>query len=509
MKPRAATLLRWLAATILLTSLPASRSFPQPGPLGLFEGQADIGDVKNPGSGTYDAGKQEYTISGSGANMWLGSDQFHFVWKQMKGDFILTTRAAFAGKGVEEHRKLGWIVRSSLDPDSPHAVAVVHGNGLTSLQYRRTKGGLTEEVKSPINAADVIQLERKGNTCTMSVAHFGDPFVTTQVSDLELGDAVYAGLFVCAHNPDVVEKATFSDVQITVPARDNFVPYRDYIGSNLEIMDVTTGHRKVIYHSPDSLQAPNWTRDGKALIYNSKGLLYRFDLASGTPTVIDTGIATNNNNDHVLSFSGKMLGISSNHSKEDGNKSIVYVVASSGGNPRRITSQGPSYMHGWSPDDKFLVYTAERNGEFDIYRMSVQGGQEQQLTTAKGLDDGPEYTPDGKYIYFNSNRNGTMQIWRMKPDGSDQEQITNDEYNNWFPHISPDGKWIVIISFPTEVSPGDHPFYKRVCIRSMPAGGGAPKVIAYVYGGQGTINVPSWSPDSKKIAFVSNTGVDK
>jgi TolB protein len=138
--------------------------------------------------------------------------------------------------------------------------------------------------------------------------------------------------------------------------------------------------------------------------------------------------------------------------------------------------------------------------------MSVQGGQEQQLTTAKGLDDGPEYTPDGKYIYFNSNRNGTMQIWRMKPDGSDQEQITNDEYNNWFPHISPDGKSIVIISFPKDVSPGDHPFYKRVCIRSMPASGGVPRVLAYVYGGQGTINVPSWSPDSKKIAFVSNTG---
>jgi TolB protein len=506
MKPRAATFSCWLIAAILLTSLTPRRSSSQRRPLGLFEAQGDIGGVKNPGSGTYDAGKQEYTIAGSGANMWLGSDQFHFVWRQMKGDFILTTRAAFAGKGVEEHRKLGWIVRSSLDPDSPHAVAVVHGNGLTSLQFRRTKGGSTEEVKSTIDAADVIQLERKGNTYTMSVAHFGDPFVTTQVSDLELGDAVYAGLFVCAHNPDVVEKATFSDVQITVPAPDNFVPYRDYIGSNLEIMDVATGHRKAIYHSPDSLQAPNWTRDGKALIYNTKGLLYRFDLASGAPTVIDTGIATNNNNDHVLSFSGKMLGISSNHSKEDGNKSIVYVVASSGGNPRRITSQGPSYMHGWSPDDKFLVYTAERNGDFDIYRMSVQGGQEQQLTTAKGLDDGPEYTPDGKYIYFNSNRNGTMQIWRMKPDGSDQEQITNDEYNNWFPHISPDGKSIVIISFPKEVSPGDHPFYKRVCIRSMPASGGVPRVLAYVYGGQGTINVPSWSPDSKKIAFVSNTG---
>jgi len=132
------------------------------------------------------------------------------------------------------------------------------------------------------------------------------------------------------------------------------------------------------------------------------------------------------------------------------------------------------------------------------------------LTTAKGVDDGPEFTPDGKYIYFNSFRTGLMQIWRMKPDGSEQTQITNDEFNNWFPHISPDGKWIVFISFPKDIAPGDHPFYKHVYLRLMPVGanaGSSPKVIAYLYGGQGTINVPSWSPDSKKIAFVSNTEI--
>ena len=162
-------------------------------------------------------------------------------------------------------------------------------------------------------------------------------------------------------------------------------------------------------------------------------------------------------------------------------------------------------MHGWSPDGKFLIYTGQRDGELDIYRIPISGREEIALTSAKGVDDGPEFTPDGKYIYFNSTRAGTMQIWRMKPDGSNQEQVTNDEYNNWFPHISPDGRWIVILSFSKEVDPADHPFYKQVYIRLMPAAGGNPKVIAYLYGGQGTINVPSWSPDSKKIAFVSNS----
>jgi Tol biopolymer transport system component len=152
------------------------------------------------------------------------------------------------------------------------------------------------------------------------------------------------------------------------------------------------------------------------------------------------------------------------------------------------------------------VYTAERNGEYDIYRISVDGGDEIRLTDAPGLDDGSEYSPDGRYIYFNSARTGSMEIWRMRPDGSDQEQVTDDELNNWFPHVSPDGKWILFLSYLPDVDPGDHPFYRHVYLRLMPVEGGAPKIVAYVYGGQGTINVPSWSPDSRKVAFVSNTG---
>jgi TolB protein len=495
-----------IVVILSITFIP-SLSFSQTKSLGIFEGQNDIGKVNKPGSAIHDAEKQQFTIEGSGANMWADHDEFHFVWKRMKGDFILTTRAQFLGQGVEEHRKIGWMVRSNFDADSTHVNAAVHGDGLTSLQFRRSKGGLTEEVRSSLKASDVIQLERKGDTYTMSAARFGDSFVTQQVTDLALGEEVYIGLYVCSHNKDVTERAVFRDVRITVPAKVNFVPYRDYIGSNLEILDVETGRRKIIYSSPESLQAPNWTPDGKGLIYNKRGRLYRFDLARNMPALLDTGFATSNNNDHVLSFDGKMIGIS-HHSKEDQNKSIVYTLPVRGGTPKRITSKGPSYLHGWSPDGKFLIYTAERNGEFDIYRIPAEGGEEIRITRAKGLDDGPEYSPDGKYIYFNSVRSGAMQIWRMKPDGSDQQQITSDEYNNWFPHISPDGKWIVFLSFSKEVAPDDHPFYKQVYLRLMSVEGGRPKVIAYVYGGQGTINVPSWSPDSKRVAFVSNTALN-
>ncbi|MDB5018808.1 MAG: translocation protein TolB [Mucilaginibacter sp.] len=479
--------------------------FAQTGTIGIFDGQQDIGKVKHTGTGTYDGNLQEYNLTGSGTNVWATHDEFHFVWKRMKGDFILRTNIAFIGKGVEEHRKAGWMVRSSLDTNAKHISAVVHGGGLTSLQYRKTTGGITEEKKFELTAADVVQLERKGSTYTMSVARKGDLFVSQEISDIDLGDDVYVGIFICAHNPNVVEKAVFNNVRVVVPAPASLVAYRQYLGSNIEILDLATQNSRIIYQSPKSLQAPNWMKDGKRLLYNSDGLLYTFDLKTNTPTVLNTGSAIHNNNDHVISFDGKWLAISSS---EKTGPSIGWVVPITGGEPRRLTPIGPSYMHGFSPNGKYIVFCGSRNNEYDVYRIPTAGGAEVRLTTAPGLDDGPEYSPDGKYIYFNSVRSGLMQVWRMKADGSEQTQLTNDDYDNWFPHISPDGKWIEFITFlKTEVAPGDHPFYKHVYLRVMPVGGGPAKVIAYLYGGQGTINTPSWAPDSKHLAFVSNSSL--
>jgi WD40 repeat protein len=469
--------------------------------VGIFEGQTDVGHVKRRGTAIYNASMQQYELSGSGSNIWFDHDQFHFVWRKIKGDFILRTNVAFIGKGVEAHRKVGLMVRSSLDSNATHVNVVRHGDGLTSLQFRKTIGGTTEEIKSSITGADVLQLERRGNTYTMSVARKGETFITEK-TEVDLGDDVYVGLFICSHNPDVVERATFSNVRVVIPAKPNFVPYHDYIGSDIELLDVATQNSTIIYQSPRSLQAPNWMKDGDNLIYNSEGLLYKFNLNTHTPSVLNTGDAKQNNNDHVLSFDGRMLGISS----AVNGASECFTVPVTGGQPERITKTGPSYTHGWSPNGKYLVFTGQRNGDFDIYRIPAKGGEEVRLTTAPGLDDGPEYSPDGKYIYFNSVRSGLMQIWRMKADGTQQTQLTNDDFDNWFPHVSPNGKWIVFIAFlKDEVKPDDHPFYRHVYIKLMPVKGGKPKVIAYLYGGQGTINTPSWSPDSKRIAFVSNT----
>ena len=474
---------------------------------GIFYNHSDIGVVKHPGEVSYHSIDQEYLIEGSGANMWFADDQFHFLWKSIQGDFILRAHVKFVGDGVDPHRKMGWMARNNFHSDSEHVNAAVQGDGLVALQYRHQKGGETEELTSTDTAPDIVQLERKGNTFIMGTAKMGEPIVHVVLDNMELNNEIFVGLYVCSHNPEVIEKAIFSNVRIIKPFNELGEPSKDYLGSNMEILDVESLERKILFSSRHSLQAPNWTIDGKALIYNSNGYLYRYDLENQQTKMINTGFAENNNNDHVLSFDGKQLAIS-HHDADDNDDSAIYTFPLEGSDePYRVTKKGlgASYLHGWSTDAKELVFTGSRKGQFDIYSVNIETGIETQLTNTPGLDDGPEYDPQGKYIYFNSNRTGTMQLYRMKPDGNEVEQLTFDELNDWFPHISPDGKKIVFLSFGTDVDSGDHPFYKQVYLRIMPVDGGKPKIISYVYGGQGTINVPSWSPDSKKVAFISNS----
>ncbi|GGK22275.1 hypothetical protein GCM10007962_15530 [Yeosuana aromativorans] len=476
--------------------------------IGVFENNLDIGEPLQSGSVFYDTENQEYTINGSGINMWAESDQFQYLFKSIQGDFILRAHIEFVGDGVDPHRKIGWIVRNNLSGNSPHVNASIHGDGLTSLQYRKQAGGITEEVTSTDTAPDVVQFERKGNSYYMSTAKFGKPFITVKLEDLNLNNEVFVGLYICSHNPEVMETAKFTNVRIIKPAAPNFIPYQDYIGSRMEQLNVETGHRKILFESAHSIQAPNWVNNDKELVYNSNGLLYRYRFDSGKISQINTGFAVQNNNDHVFSFDETILGIS-HHNQDDNGRSSIYIMDPKGDSiSKKITKDGvgASYLHGISPDNKTLIFTANRKGKYDIYGVDIENRKEFQLTDTKDLDDGSEFSPDGKFIYFNSNRTGNMQLWRMKSDGSNPKQLTFDtNYKDWFPHISPDGKWIVFISFPPDINFGDHPFYKQCVLRLMPIQGGEPKIIAYLYGGQGSINVPSWSKDSKHLAFVSNS----
>lgn len=276
-----------------------------------------------------------------------------------------------------------------------------------------------------------------------------------------------------------------------------------HTSSTLEVLDVETGERKRLAHFDDVIEAPNWTMNDE-LIFNRDGKLYAFGLAGSNIREIDTGFATCCNNDHVLSPDHSHIAFS-HHPVED-RQSRIYIVPMTGGDPVLVTPMGPSYLHGWSPDGKLLAYCAERDGQYDVYTIPAKGGEETQLTDLPGLDDGPEFSPDGTQIWFNSTRSGLMQIWRMNVDGSGLERMTFEESNNWFPHVSPDGSMVVYLSYMKgDVESDDHPPNKHVELRLTPASGGPSRTIAKLFGGQGTINVNSWSPDSKRIAFISYT----
>jgi TolB protein len=272
--------------------------------------------------------------------------------------------------------------------------------------------------------------------------------------------------------------------------------------SILETVDVRSGERNILAEFDFLIEAPNWTCDGNHLVYNSLGRLYKFHLTTRDSTAIESGYAIQCNNDHVLSPDNSHVAVS-HHTHEDG-LSRIYTFPLQGGDPTLITPMAPSYLHGWSPDGSTLAYCAERNGEYDIYTIPVSGGIESQLTNTPGLNDGPEYSPDNRHIWFNSVRTGLMQVWRMNADGSEQTQMTFDESNNWFPHVSPDGEWVAYITYRKgDVAPGDHPANKNVEIRVMSSSGGGYRTIVELFGGQGTLNVNSWSPDSRQLAFVS------
>lgn len=465
--------------------------------VGIFDDHSDVGTVLHPGSATFDDTKKTYTLRGSGENMWSTADAFQFIWKRISGDLDLAADISFATTTGNPHKKAVLIFRQSLDADSVYADIALHGSGLTALQYRDEKGGATREIQSRVSAPTRLRITRRGDIVYMSLAGQGeDLHFDGEAYRVPFQGTFYVGIGMCSHDQNAVEQATFSNVILRSPSPSSGQPI---LYSTLETIAISSSDRTAVYSSEGRFEAPNWARDGSYFLFNRDGHLEKLSLSGGKPQVLNTGFADRLNNDHGISPDATHLAISDN--SQERHDSSVYVVPITGGTPRRITKNSPSYWHGWSPDGKTLAFVGQRNGDFDIYTIPVSGGEETRLTTAKGLDDGPEYSPDGQYMYFNSERTGHMQIWRMHADGSQQEQVFSDDYNNWFPHISPDGKWMAFLSYEKDVA--GHPENKDVMLRLMSLEDNKIAVLAKLFGGQGTINVPSWSPDSKSLAFVS------
>ena len=494
----------------IITSATLAASLAAQTAVGQFESHQDVGATPAAGSAEFDSAKSEYRVTGGGANVWATQDAFQFAWKRISGDVRITADVHFVGAGAVEHRKAMLMIRQNLTAGSAYADVALHGDGLTSLQFRSTASEKTEELRSTLNAPVRIKIERRGNQFTIFAGKPGEELMATGPQTLVLADPVYVGLGVCSHDEKILETAVFSNVQIEPLGRAAARPrYR----SKVTIYDTATRTEKTVYTQDDVVEAPNWSRDGKFLLVNTGGDLYRLPVQSAEPAKlekIDLGAGGYRcNNDHDLSRDGKWLAFSA--STPSSRSSQVFLASGDGTGAKLMVETAPSYFHGWSPDAKWLAIVGQRNGKYELYRVPVAGGVEQRLTSKGAYDDGPEYSPDGKWIYFNSDRSGGWDLWRMPaegagPDDAKAQQITNDELQDWFPHISPNGKWMVFLSFPKGVKTHDEKL-EGVSLRLMPAPGKKLKpakieVLTTFFGGQGTINVNSWSPDSKQFAYV-------
>ncbi len=476
---------------------------------GIFESTGDVGDTPQKGKVEYDGGTGEYRVTGGGANIWAATDAFYFVSKKLSGNVAFSADVHFEGTGAVAHRKAALMIRQSLDAGSAYADVALHGDGLTSLQYRPSASAATLEVRSDLKGPVRIRIERRADQFTLYAGNPGEELKASGPATVTMQDPVYVGLAVCSHDANVLETAVFSNVKVeTLPAS----PARARYGSKVSIYDLQAKSVRTLYKANTIFEAPNWSLDGKYLLSNSGGHLYRIpvngtDMPVPEPLNLDPSLRCNN--DHGFSPDGKRIAISA--SSPASRQSQVYIASADGASPRMVVSATPSYFHGWSPDGKFLSFIGQRNGNFDIYRVAAEGGEEQRLTSSAGYDDGSDYSPDGKWIYFNSDRSGNWDIWRIPadgggPDDAKAERVTNDEMEDWFPHPSPDGKWLLFFSFPKGTA-GHNDKLDGVQLRMIPMPGlriesHTPEVLLKFFGGQGTINVNSWSPDSKRFAFV-------
>jgi TolB protein len=509
------SLLAGLSLVLTVCAIPASmHAQAAHGPLGVFDAHSDVGAVLHPGAVLYDAVHGTYTVTGSGENMWLAKDAFQFLWKKTSGDVSLAADVHFPHPGGNPHRKAALLLRQSLDTDAVYADAALHGVGLTALQFRPETGAATADVELNFDkiadAPTRLRIEKRGDHFTMFLSFHGEPLHPAGAATrLHLDGSFYIGLGVCSHDKDASETAVFSNVVIeplstsTVAASAKPALY-----STLQTisLDPTARRAVVAYTAQGHFEAPNWTRDGKSLIFDQAGRIMTVPVDGGTPQPINIGQATGCNGSHGLSPDGKWLAISCNMPNAPGSR--VYIVPLGGGDPRMVTQSPSSYFHSWSPDGKTIAFARPHPGGGDFWSIPVDGGPETRLTTSIGISDDPDYSPDGQYIYFNSDRGGgTMQIWRIHADGSQPEQITSDERNNWTPHVSPDGKWMVFLSY--DKSTTGHPTNKDISLRLMSLSDRKISTLVNLFGGSGTINVPSWAPDSQHLAYVSYELVDE
>ena len=473
--------------------------------LGLFEGQSDVGAVTPPGTAANDAKSGTYTITAAGANVWARVDAFHYVWKKLTGDAVLTADVAFPAAAYShppaEHRKAMLMFRQTLDPGAQQVSIHVHGIGMTALQHRAQRGANTQSIELNIDSLPrTVRLEKRGDSFTLFLSRKGEPLHAVGASlKLHFAEPFYVGLGVTSHDADTTDKILFRNVTLqTLPPAP---PPSDLVlNSTLQILQIEDGARRaaVIWTGAGRMNSPNWMPGQKNIYVYKEGQILRMPLLDplngGAPEVVETGGLVDCVGDYGVAPDGKSIALSCAETK--GGIRNLYVLPF-GGAARRLTQGLPSFFHGWSADGTTLLFTRGKAAAADFFSVPAAGGPEKRLTSDT-LQDGPEFAADGKTIYFDSSRSGSSQIWRMNADGTGAVQITDDGMQDQSPHVSPDGSFVAWL----QMKPGGGAGVQDASIQLLSVKDGAIRTLCSFQGNRGSFTMPVWG-DNNHLALVS------
>jgi hypothetical protein len=494
-----------LVACLLFATATLAVSAAAAEPIGIFQGQSDVGSVVPPGTAAYDAAADRYALTSAGANTWYHLDGFHYLWTKTSGDWTLTAQVSFPpvtyGHEPNPHRKGILMFRQSLDAGSAYAALAVHGSGLPALQFRRVRGANTEDIEMDMGSPATVRIEKRGDAFTVFLSEHGEALHQVGAStQIHLQSPFYVGLGALSHDADTTDQVYFSHVALerSLDAKST----RPILYSTVETIQVEDQYRRaaVIRSAPAFMQSVNWPTGAKALYVHEDGRLEKVDFvnpsAGAKPKPVAVGKLLDCSGNVGLSPDGKWLAVSCRESP-GGPHQVYLLPAEDGDAPRALTHGAPSFFHAWSADSRTIAFTRGSASKADIFTIPAAGGAESQLTRDT-LNDGPDFSPDGQFIYFDSSRSGTTQIWRMHSDGSQPEQITDDDHVNSSPHVSPDGKYLAFLAQPgnTGAGIGD----AALCV--MAFGDGLIRTVANFQGDRDSFAMYSWG-DLNHLAFVS------
>jgi TolB protein len=503
-------------AAVLHSAVPALAQKPAPAPFGIFRGESEVGRPSVLGAGTlrYVPRSRTYVVTGGGANMWATADHFHYVWIKLSGDVALEATVRFTGTAPasgrpDAHRKACLMVRQSLDSDSPYADAATHGDGLTSLQWRDAKGAVTHEVQSSVVAPERLRIEKRGGYLSMSVATRGGPFVPAGgAAKVALDGDFYVGLAVSAHDTTRLETATFSNVSLTrLPPLSGATT----MVSTVETISLRSRDRRTaaVVTQPGPIGEAFWYPDTARMLYFRGALdrLFRVKadypgqpttagrLAMPQPVKLVSGTCST----CVVADTGRRWSVAEGPVGAGGIRSTTLTVRPvAGGATNSAQTPVLSSLARWTPDGAALTYANDRDGQLYVVRAT---SPEPIRVTTRGRNAHPEFSPDGQWIYFDSDRSGTRQLWRIRLDGGAPEQLTTGEIESAQPHVSPDGRAVAFLSFDAgSTLPRG---LRNARLRLLSLATGAVDDLAQFLGGEGTLDAYPWAPNGQYLAFVS------